>query len=391
MKFHAVLPWICVLLASPAEAAPFDRDAWMADYGRLKTALAQSYANMDWQIEQRRLNLAGADAFITAMLERADSDVAATLAMVKLVDAFRDPHLQLAAGPPPGEATIAPPQASAVPRQADSDICASEGYAPTKPATRLPYPEAPGWKQVGEGPFLAGVIGNIGLLRIPEFSESRYLDACRAVARKGLEGRDLQLAARAELNRQLRAKVAALKAAGMQRLVIDLSRNGGGSEWSTEAAALFTDARLSRNVPRLAGPTCDRSAIWKGEKPACSIYRGAMTTEFADRPGAPIWSGPLAVLVDRQTASAAEEFATWLQDNKQARIGGEKTFGAGCGYIDGGNSFAFRAAPMHLMMPNCSRIRRDGTNEIEAVTPDVAIDWRTLQPSDVVKLLERLF
>ena len=116
-----------------------------------------------------------------------------------------------------------------------------------------------------------------------------------------------------------------------------------------------------------------------------------MTTEFADRPGAPIWSGPLAVLVDRQTASAAEEFATWLQDNKQARIGGEKTFGAGCGYIDGGNSFAFRAAPMHLMMPNCSRIRRDGTNEIEAVTPDVAIDWRTLRPSDVVKLLERLF
>jgi hypothetical protein len=88
----------------------------------------------------------------------------------------------------------------------------------------------------------------------------------------------------------------------MQRLVIDLSRNGGGSEWSTEAAALFANARLSRNTPRLAGPTCDRSAIWKGEKPACSIYRGDLTTEIADRPDTPIWSGALAVLVDRQTA-----------------------------------------------------------------------------------------
>ena len=391
MKIHSVLPWLCVLLTTPAEAAPFDRDAWMADYGRLKVALAQSYANMDWQIEQRRLNLVGADAFITGMLERADSDAAATLAMVKLVDAFRDPHLQLAAGPPPQEETLAPAQAGVAPPEANSDICAGEGYAPAKPATRLPYPQAPGWKQVGEGPFLAGVIGNIGVLRIPEFSESRYLDACHAVARRGLEGRELQLAARAELNRQLRAKVAALKAAGMKRLVIDLSRNGGGSEWSTEAAALFANARLSRNTPRLAGPTCDRSAIWKGEKPACSIYRGDLPTEIADRPDTPIWSGPLAVLVDRQTASAAEEFATWMQDNGQARIGGEKTFGAGCGYIDGGNTFTFRAAPMHLTMPNCSRIRRDGTNEIEAVTPDVAIDWRTLQPPDVAKAFDRLF
>jgi hypothetical protein len=80
-----------------------------------------------------------------------------------------------------------------------------------------------------------------------------------------------------------------------------------------------------------------------------------------------------------------------MQDNGQARIGGEKTFGAGCGYIDGGNIFTFRAAPMHLTMPNCSRIRRDGTNEIEAVTPDVAIDWRTLQPPDVAKAFDRLF
>ena len=133
MKIHSVLPWLCVLLTTPAEAAPFDRDAWMADYGRLKVALAQSYANMDWQIEQRRLNLVGADAFITGMLERADSDAAATLAMVKLVDAFRDPHLQLAAGPPPQEKTLACPIAAG-----------SGATAPTKSKRSRPMSQSTG-------------------------------------------------------------------------------------------------------------------------------------------------------------------------------------------------------------------------------------------------------
>ena len=182
-----------------------------------------------------------------------------------------------------------------------------------------------------------------------------------------------------------------LKAAGAKRLVVDLSRNGGGSEWSSEAVTLFTKGRLTRNEPRRTGPSCDRSPIWKGEKPACSIYAGPQTTEWIEGEGPPAWDGPLAVIVDHDTASAAEEFATWLNDNDRAKIGGVKTYGAGCGYVDGGNAFAFKAAPMHMMIPNCSRIRRDGTNEIEAVTPDVFIDWQKLQPADVAATFGRLF
>jgi C-terminal processing protease CtpA/Prc len=235
------------------------------------------------------------------------------------------------------------------------------------------------------------MIGDIGVLRIPEFGESRYLEACKVVAKPGLAGRDLQLAVRAELNRQLAATVGKLKAAGMKRLVIDLSRNGGGSEWSSDAVTLFTAGRLTRNEPRRVGPICDRGGIWKGEKPSCSIYAGEQTSEWIEPDMPPPWNGPLAVIVDHHTASAAEEFVTWLQDNKRARVGGEKTFGAGCGYIDGGNAFQFKAAPMHLMIPNCSRIRKDGTNEIEGVTPDVSIDWQRLEPADVAATFARLF
>lgn len=381
---------LCAAAPAP-KARGFDRAAWNADFQRLKVALAQGYANLDWQVDKRRLNLASADKAITAMLDKADSDVAATLVMVKLVEAFDDPHLELQAGPAPLGATLLPQAHNVDGPEAAASVCDAEHYAPAKPATRLTYPDAPGWHLVSEGPFQAGLIGDIGILRIPEFSESRYLDACRKVARKGVEGRDLQLAVRAELNRQLIVVVGAMKAAGMKRLVIDLSRNGGGSEWSSDAVTLFTKGRLTRNEPRRVGPACDRSNIWKGERPRCSIYAGEQTTEWVEGDAPPSWTGPLAVIVDHHTASAAEEFATWLRDNDRARIGGERTFGAGCGYMDGGSAFMFRAAPMHLMIPNCSRIRRDGTNEIEGVTPDVAIDWWRLKPEQVPAALESLF
>lgn len=391
MTVRKLLIAVALLLPTPAHGANFDRALWKADFQRLKVALAQGYANLDWQVEKRRLNLAGADGAINSMLDGVDSDVGATLVMVKLLEAFDDPHLELKAGPPPQGATLLPRASSVAGVEAAANVCAAESYAAAKPATRLPYPQAPGWKPVSDGPFLAGTIGDIGVIRIPQFGESRYLDACKAVARKGLAGRDLQLAVRAELNRQIAATIGKLKAAGARRLIVDLSRNGGGSEWSTEAVTLFTKGRLTRNEPRRAGPSCDRTNIWKGEKPACSIYAGAQTVEWveADRP--PPWTGPLAVIVDHDTASAAEEFAAWLQDNDRAKVGGVKTYGAGCGYIDGGSAFAFKAAPMHLMIPNCSRIRRDGTNEIEAVTPDVTIDWQKLTPDAVAAAFAKLF
>jgi hypothetical protein len=393
-RLFAPLAMLALAAAGSASAAPapaFNRDAWKADFERLKSALAQGYANLDWQVERRGFNLSRADGQIGAMLDKVDGDAAAALVFAKLVDAFDDPHLQLNPGPPPRSATLIPMQSSTDgPTDAKSG-CEAENYSDGRAVTRLPYPSAPGWTSVSDGPFQAGLIGDIGIIRIPTFGESRYLAACKTAQKPGMDSRALQLATRAELNRQLAALVGTLRGRGMKRLTIDLSRNGGGSEWSTEAATLFTKGRLTRQEPRHVGPTCDRSGIWKGDKPPCAVYAGAPTTEWVESDGPPAWTGPLAILADRDTASAAEEFITWLRDNKRAKMGGEKTFGAGCGYLDGGNVFAFKAANIHLMMPNCSRFTRDGTNEIEGQAPDVAIDWATLKPTDVEAALSSLF
>ena len=87
----------------------------------------------------------------------------------------------------------------------------------------------------------------------------------------------------------------------------------------------------SLGAPILAKPACDRSPVWEGKRP-CSIYGTDPETE--EMKGKGVWDGPLALLTDRRSASATEELITWLKDNKKAVIAGERTFGAGCGYVD---------------------------------------------------------
>lgn len=377
---------------TPQRSPSFDRNVWASDYARLKVALAQNYANIDWQVERRGINLARADQFISSALSSAKNDTAATLVMVKLIDAFDDPHLELRAGSPPDSATLVPQSSSVDGPAAAPSGCETEKYAEGSAATRLPYPSAPGWFQVSDGPFQAGLIGDIGIVRIPAFGEDQYKSVCAAIVRPGLSGRELQLATRSELNRRLVALVGNLRQRGMKRLVIDLSRNGGGSEWSSEAITLFTPGQLRRGQPRLADASCDRSGIWRGEKAACSIYKDPPTVETTGpAAGGAAWSGPLAIIGDHRTASAAEEFITWARDNGRAVYGGERTAGAGCGYVDGGAAFRFTAVPMYLMIPNCSRYTRDGTNEIEGQKPDLAIDWKVTKPADIPATLEALF
>jgi hypothetical protein len=84
---------------------------------------------------------------------------------------------------------------------------------------------------------------------------------------------------------------------------------------------------------------------------------------------------PLYVLMNRNTASAAEFFAAVLSDNGAATLVGERTIGAGCGYVDGGNGLTLKHSGVKVRMPNCARYRADGSNEVEGIVPDVELPW----------------
>ncbi len=89
-----------------------------------------------------------------------------------------------------------------------------------------------------------------------------------------------------------------------------------------------------------------------------------------------VYSGPLLVLVDEKTASAAECFAAMLADSGAASVVGSQTRGAGFGYTNGGIRTVLKNSGAEVRMPDGVRFRRDGKNEAEGITPDVLVPWR---------------
>ena len=359
-----------LVLAAAVDAITYSPTVWLSDYGRLKRDMAQGYANLDWIAEKRRLRLDALDRQTTGRLRSAYSRVRAYLALQDFVAAFRDPHLELVFGSGPAGASSAG-TTSQVDPPAGQD-CAAAGYADDFGEFHSGLGKLPGWQPLAGAGFPAALAGEVGFIRIGSFREQGHGAACVRAFRAGIGQRALQLATRAILQEQMRDRIEELRKSGATRLVVDLTGNGGGSEWATEAAALFSGRPLRRREPLLAGPGCDRSPVWTGARAPCPVF--AMPgQEVAEMQGAGAWTGPLLILADRRTASASEEFIAWLHGSNAATLLGERTLGAGCGHVGEPRVTWFRSAPIAVRMPNCARFLADGTNEIEGIEPDVQL------------------
>ncbi|MFT3790881.1 MAG: carboxy terminal-processing peptidase [Rudaea sp.] len=108
--------------------------------------------------------------------------------------------------------------------------------------------------------------------------------------------------------RDVAKQIADLKKQNVEGILIDLRNNGGGSlNEATDLTGLFID---------------------KGPVVQVRSSNGRIDAE-EDRNGGMAWSGPLAVLVNRNSASASEIFAAAIQDYGRGLIIGEPTFGKG--------------------------------------------------------------
>ena len=102
--------------------------------------------------------------------------------------------------------------------------------------------------------------------------------------------------------------VAELDDQGVEGIVIDLRNNGGG---------------LLQEANSLAGLFIDEGPIVQVRQQRRRPYT------HHDRNQGLIWDGPLAVLVNRLSASASEIFAAAIQDYGRGIVVGERTFGKG--------------------------------------------------------------
>ena len=108
--------------------------------------------------------------------------------------------------------------------------------------------------------------------------------------------------------RDVRKLVADLNEQGVDGLMIDLRRNGGGAlDEAIELTGLF---------------------IKDGPVVQVKDYQGK-TSQEKDESEEVIYDGPMAVLTSRVSASASEIFAAAIQDYKRGLIVGEQSFGKG--------------------------------------------------------------
>lgn len=111
--------------------------------------------------------------------------------------------------------------------------------------------------------------------------------------------------------RDVRALLEELKTQEVDAVVVDLRNNGGGSlSEANQLVGLFIET----------GPTVQIRY---------SGIRNGFTRAFGDNDPEVTYSGPLAVLVNRTSASASEIFAGAVQDYQRGIVLGGQTFGKG--------------------------------------------------------------
>ncbi|WP_377297865.1 carboxy terminal-processing peptidase [Rhizobium sp. SGZ-381] len=188
-----------------------------------------------------------------------------------------------------------------------------------------------------------GVTRKIGVITLPVFYED--FDA----RRKG--DKNYRSA-----SRDVEKLLGELKEENVDGVLMDLRNNGGGS--LTEAI--------------------DLTGLFVGRGPVVQQRdaTGKVEVENDDRRH-PAWAGPLAVLINRGSASASEIFAAAIQDYGRGVIVGEQSFGKGTvqTVIDL-DQIARNTTPIfgQLKLTIAQFFRVDGgTTQLRGVTPDISL------------------
>jgi carboxyl-terminal processing protease len=133
--------------------------------------------------------------------------------------------------------------------------------------------------------------GPIGFIYLPEF----YADFNHTSGRT--------------CSKDVAIEVQKLKDAGVTGIILDLRYNGGGS----------------------LGDVVDMAGIFLGKGPVVQVKSGRSNPNvLRSRPyDTAMYSGPLAIMVNQNSASASEILAAVLQDHNRAIIVGSTTYGKG--------------------------------------------------------------
>jgi len=326
-----LLVLLAATAASPSLGQGFDRNAWLADFEQLKTAVSEGYPNLEWAVE-RGVDLTAIDRGTRDRLAAANDDAGARAALDRFVNSFGDGHLSLTW-----------PQARVALRsQASESACTAMGYRQADDSSAIGR-NLPGYEPLpaSESEIDAGMVviadKRIATLRIPLFQPS--LAMCEATARKLRippakacnDACKKRLEARADdtFLRDIDGRIRSLVRLKPDVFLVDVAGNGGGSDTAIAIARMLGGEELNApamafvrnpqrrtalaedllalkpalvkargaeaaflneliagltNAQEQAGEPCDLTGLWRGEKVQCTnlvrgpFYAGGMVS-----------------------------------------------------------------------------------------------------------------
>lgn len=245
---------VCLLLASAIAAGQqeaFDRAAWLADLEVVRSAFATKYPDLEWEVFERGVNLNNVFDGARQGIERANNASEAERVFDQLAHQFGNRHVRFR-----WPENVRGPEVSS-----HAPLCGRLGYDERMQASLLAT-LIPGFEPLSPQPsaeFPAGTltVGKhlLGILKIPLFSPEGFPALCQqAVLTLGVNARDrcdgscadrIEAEAARQMTLDLARTLAAIRASGADTLLIDISGNGGGSEWAEAAARMVTGKRLN--------------------------------------------------------------------------------------------------------------------------------------------------
>jgi len=116
---------LLLALSVAAAAHAYDAAQWPEDFAQAGQELARNYANLDWAVAQRRIDLRALVQRTEQGLATAKDDVEAVKVLTQFLDTFGDGHLYLV--PPQRKEPVAAPATTAAASATERKTCRDLG------------------------------------------------------------------------------------------------------------------------------------------------------------------------------------------------------------------------------------------------------------------------
>lgn len=249
-SFRRIVLFLALSVATAAHA--YDAARWREDFAQARQELARSYANLDWVVADRRIDLQALVERTEHGLATAKSDDEAVAVLDQFLDTFGDGHVYLLR--PQRAAAAAPaPTATATATATEMKTCRDMGFRPMRRDR-----EGIDFGRTGQYEALtnedaailpAGVLKaggkRLGVIRIGLFAEQAFPALCErehpapAPCDSACQQKIFSRVGKT-LTRTLERQAQALAAKKVDAIVVDITANGGGTDWAEAAARVLT-------------------------------------------------------------------------------------------------------------------------------------------------------